>query len=75
MQRQRPYQWSGRGTKKESANRYAVRGRPPRMGTVAEWQARGFYLKHGQEEYARIDDYVPGRYLALMKKSLAGPAP
>jgi GNAT superfamily N-acetyltransferase len=36
-----------------------------------EWQARGFYLKHGYEEYARIDDYAPGFYLALMKKSLA----
>lgn len=40
-----------------------------------EWQARGFYLKHGYEEYVRIDDYVPGRYLALMKKSLPGRAP
>jgi GNAT superfamily N-acetyltransferase len=36
-----------------------------------EWQARGFYLKHGYEEYARIDDYAPGFYLASMKKSLA----
>lgn len=35
-----------------------------------EWQARGFYLKHGYEEYARIDDYAPGFYLAYMKKSL-----
>ncbi|MDM0006603.1 GNAT family N-acetyltransferase [Variovorax sp. J22G73] len=37
-----------------------------------EWQARGFYLKHGYEEYARIDDYAPGFYLAYMKKSLPG---
>jgi GNAT superfamily N-acetyltransferase len=36
-----------------------------------EWQARGFYLRHGYEEYARIDNFVPGRYLALMKKALA----
>lgn len=36
-----------------------------------EWQARGFYLEHGYEEYARIDDYAPGFYLAYMKKSLA----
>jgi GNAT superfamily N-acetyltransferase len=35
-----------------------------------EWQARGFYLKHGYEEYARIDDCAPGYYLAHMKKSL-----
>ncbi|MEZ2293564.1 GNAT family N-acetyltransferase [Variovorax sp. RCC_210] len=39
-----------------------------------EWQARGFYLKHGYEEYARIDDYAPGFYLAYMKKSLPGSA-
>lgn len=35
-----------------------------------EWQARGFYLKHGYEEFARIDDYTPGFYLAYMRKSL-----
>ncbi|BEP42654.1 GNAT family N-acetyltransferase [Variovorax sp. V15] len=35
-----------------------------------EWQARGFYLKQGYEEYARIDDYAPGFYLAYMKKAL-----
>ncbi|MFM9923747.1 GNAT family N-acetyltransferase [Variovorax sp. H27-G14] len=33
-----------------------------------EWQARAFYIKHGYEEYARIDDYTPGFYLAYMKK-------
>lgn len=36
-----------------------------------EWQAPAFYQKHGYEEYARIDDYAPGFYLAFMKKSLA----
>ncbi|MCR8960049.1 GNAT family N-acetyltransferase [Variovorax sp. S2] len=36
-----------------------------------EWQAPEFYRKHGYEEYARIDDYAPGFYLASMKKSLA----
>jgi GNAT superfamily N-acetyltransferase len=35
-----------------------------------EWQARGFYLKQGYEEYGRIDDYVKGFYLASMKKKL-----
>ncbi len=35
-----------------------------------EWQARAFYIKHGYEEYARIDDYAPGFYLAYMKKPL-----
>ena len=38
-----------------------------------EWQARGFYLKQGYEEYARIDDYTPGFYLAYMKKALQAP--
>jgi GNAT superfamily N-acetyltransferase len=35
-----------------------------------EWQARAFYLKHGYEEFGRIDDYASGFYLAYMKKSL-----
>jgi len=35
-----------------------------------EWQAPAFYQKHGYEEYARVDDYAPGFYLAFMKKSL-----
>lgn len=35
-----------------------------------EWQAAAFYMKHGYEEYARIEDYAPGFYLAYMKKSL-----
>lgn len=36
-----------------------------------EWQARSFYLKQGYAEYARIDDYVQGQYMALMRKPLA----
>ena len=39
--------------------------------TTFEWQAPAFYQKHGYEEYARIDDYTPGFYLAYMKKALA----
>jgi GNAT superfamily N-acetyltransferase len=35
-----------------------------------QWQARPFYLKHGYEEFGRIDDYASGFYLAYMKKSL-----
>lgn len=35
-----------------------------------EWQARDFYLKRGYGEYARIDDYIQGQYLALMRKPL-----
>lgn len=35
-----------------------------------EWQARAFYMKQGYAEYARIDDYVQGQYLASMKKPL-----
>lgn len=35
-----------------------------------EWQARAFYLKQGYAEFARIDDYVPGFYLAYMRKAL-----
>jgi GNAT superfamily N-acetyltransferase len=41
-----------------------------RLDTFA-WQARGFYLQRGYTEYARIDDYLPGQYLASMKKPLA----
>lgn len=36
-----------------------------------EWQARAFYLKQGYAEYARIDDYIQGQYLSLMRKPLA----
>jgi GNAT superfamily N-acetyltransferase len=35
-----------------------------------EWQARGFYLRQGYSEYARIDDYAQGQYLAYMRKAL-----
>lgn len=35
-----------------------------------EWQARGFYLKQGYEEFARIENYARGNYLAYMKKKL-----
>lgn len=35
-----------------------------------EWQARDFYLKQGYGEYSRIDDYIQGQYLALMRKPL-----
>ncbi|MDP4076885.1 N-acetyltransferase [Acidovorax sp. A1169] len=35
-----------------------------------EWQARAFYIKQGYAEYARIDDYIQGQYLALMRKPL-----
>jgi len=35
-----------------------------------EWQARDFYAKQGYEEFARIDNYVQGFYLAHMKKAL-----
>ncbi|WP_369632862.1 GNAT family N-acetyltransferase [Variovorax sp. V512] len=36
-----------------------------------EWQAPAFYLKHGYKEYARVDHYASGFYLASMKKLLA----
>lgn len=36
-----------------------------------EWQAPAFYRKHGYEEYARVDNYAHGFYLASMKKALA----
>lgn len=35
-----------------------------------EWQAAGFYLRQGYEEFARIDDYAKGFFLAHMKKAL-----
>jgi GNAT superfamily N-acetyltransferase len=47
----------------------ALGARNAKLSTF-EWQARGFYLKQGYEEYARIDDYTPGFYLAYMRKSL-----
>lgn len=38
-----------------------------------EWQAAGFYAKHGYTEYARIDDYLQGQYLAFLRKTLCSP--
>ena len=35
-----------------------------------EWQARSFYTQQGYAEYARIDDFFQGQYLALMRKPL-----
>ncbi|MEJ8824609.1 GNAT family N-acetyltransferase [Variovorax humicola] len=35
-----------------------------------EWQARGFYLKQGYVEFARIDKYADDFYLAFMRKAL-----
>ena len=35
-----------------------------------EWQAPLFYEKHGYVETARIGDYMNGRYLSIMRKSL-----
>lgn len=47
----------------------ALGAKNAKLGTF-EWQARGFYLKHGYEDYARIDDYAPGYYLQFMRKPL-----
>jgi GNAT superfamily N-acetyltransferase len=35
-----------------------------------EWQARGFYVKRGYEEFGRIDKHTKGFYLAFMMKAL-----
>lgn len=35
-----------------------------------EWQAPGFYARHGYEEAARMDKYVDDFYLAIMRKAL-----
>jgi GNAT superfamily N-acetyltransferase len=35
-----------------------------------EWQARAFYLRQGDEEFGRIDDYIQGHYAAWMRKAL-----
>ena len=40
------------------------------MLNTFEWQAPGFYTKHGYHEYGRIDDHTDGYYLAYMKKKL-----
>ena len=35
-----------------------------------EWQARGFYIKQGYEEFGHIDNYIQGFQLVYLKKSL-----
>jgi GNAT superfamily N-acetyltransferase len=35
-----------------------------------EWQAPGFYARHGYEEVARMDKYIGDFYLAIMRKAL-----
>lgn len=35
-----------------------------------EWQALDFYLRQGYTEYTRIDDYIQGQYLAMLRKPL-----
>lgn len=35
-----------------------------------EWQAPRFYEKHGYLEVSRIEGYVDGRYLSIMRKAL-----
>ncbi len=35
-----------------------------------DWQAEGFYVKHGYGVFARIDNYFRGRELVMMKKTL-----
>ena len=35
-----------------------------------EWQAPGFYTKHGYVEAARLEEYAKGYYLAIMRKAL-----
>jgi ribosomal protein S18 acetylase RimI-like enzyme len=35
-----------------------------------DWQAEGFYLRHGYEVFGRLDDYPPGHQRVYMRKSL-----
>lgn len=35
-----------------------------------EWQAKGFYVKQGYEEFGHIDNYIQGFQLVYLKKSL-----
>ena len=35
-----------------------------------EWQAQGFYVKQGYEEFGRIDNYIKGFALVHLKKAL-----
>jgi ribosomal protein S18 acetylase RimI-like enzyme len=37
-----------------------------------EWQAPRFYEKQGYQEASRIDNYIDGFYLAIMRKTLSG---
>ena len=39
-----------------------------------DWQAPGFYRKHGYEEAGRIDHYIAGRTLFTMTKRFAAPS-
>ncbi|MBV8619494.1 MAG: GNAT family N-acetyltransferase [Curvibacter sp.] len=54
----------------EAERRAVVLGAKSARLETFEWQAPKFYLKHGYEEYSRIDEYASGYYLACMKKSL-----
>lgn len=40
-----------------------------------EWQARGFYLKQGYEEFGHIDNYIQGFQLVYLKKALTSSDP
>ena len=40
-----------------------------------EWQARGFYIKQGYEEFGHIDNYIQGFQLVYLKKALTSSAP
>jgi GNAT superfamily N-acetyltransferase len=35
-----------------------------------EWQAKGFYVKQGYEEFGHVDNYIQGFQLVYLKKSL-----
>ncbi len=37
-----------------------------------EWQAPRFYVKQGYQEASRLDNYIDGFYLAIMRKTLSG---
>ncbi|QWF16736.1 GNAT family N-acetyltransferase [Lysobacter capsici] len=36
-----------------------------------DWQAEGFYLKHGYREFGRLHDFPPGRQRLFLQKSLS----
>lgn len=54
-----------------AAERFAVEGgaRHAHLDTF-DWQAAGFYMKHGYTEFARLSDFPPGRQRIFMKKQL-----